>query len=158
MQTEAGTLTFAALLLPFAGAAFAPILTRFLGHNAAWVLAVLPASLFAHLASFAPLVATGGTASGAVAWAPSIGVDFSWFIDGLSLTFALLISGIGLLIVIFSGGYLKGHPRQGRFFSFILLFMGAMQGLVLADGFITLEFYLSACKAQGLPRPDVLVE
>ena len=28
----------------------------------------------------------------------------------------------------------------------------------VADGFITLEFYLSACKAQGLPRPDVLVE
>jgi multicomponent Na+:H+ antiporter subunit A len=50
----------------------------------------------------------------------------------------LLISGIGALIVLFSGGYLKGHPRQGRFFSFMLMFMGAMQGLVLADGFITL--------------------
>ena len=79
-----------------------------------------------------------GVATGAVAWAPSLGVDLSWRIDGLSLTFALLISGIGTLIVLFSGGYLKGHPRQGRFFSFMLMFMGAMQGLVLADGFITL--------------------
>ena len=77
-------------------------------------------------------------ATGAVAWAPSIGVDLSWRIDGLSLTFALLISGIGTLIVLYSGGYLKGHPQQGRFFAFILMFMGAMQGLVLADGFVTL--------------------
>lgn len=141
MPTEAGTLTFLALLLPFFGAIFAPVLTRFLGHNAAWALALVPAALFAHFLSFAPLVAAGGTASGSIAWAPSIDVDFSFFIDGLSLTFALLISGIGALIVLFSGGYLKGHPRQGRFFSFILLFMGAMQGLVLADGFITLFFF-----------------
>jgi multicomponent Na+:H+ antiporter subunit A len=138
MPTEVQTLTFLALLLPFAGAVIAPILTRALGHNAAWVLAAIPALLFAHFLTLAPLVASGGTAAGAVAWAPSIGVDFSWYIDGLSLTFALLISGIGTLIVMFSGGYLKGHPRQGRFFSFILLFMGAMQGLVLADGFVTL--------------------
>jgi len=141
MPTEAGTLTFLALLLPFFGAAIAPILTRFLRHNAAWALAAVPAILFTHFLSFAPLVAEGRSAKGSVAWAPSIGVDFSWFVDGLSLTFALLISGIGTLIVLFSGGYLKGHPRQGRFFSFMLLFMGAMQGLVLADGFITLFFF-----------------
>ena len=138
MATTAQTLTFLALLLPFAGAAVAPILTRLLGHNAAWPLALVPALLFAHFAGFLPLVADGGVATGAVAWAPSLGVDLSWRIDGLSLTFALLISGIGTLIVLFSGGYLKGHPRQGRFFSFMLMFMGAMQGLVLADGFITL--------------------
>jgi len=141
MPTEAETLTFIALLLPFVGAVVAPAVTRFLGHNAAWVLALVPALLFAHFVSLAPLVAGGATASGSIAWAPSIGVDLSFFIDGLSLTFALLISGIGALIVLYSGGYLKGHPRQGRFFSFILLFMGAMQGLVLADGFITLFIF-----------------
>ena len=59
-------------------------------------------------------------------------------IDGLSLTFALLISGIGALIVLYSGGYLKGHPHQGRFFSFILMFMGAMLGLVVSDSFLML--------------------
>jgi multicomponent Na+:H+ antiporter subunit A len=56
----------------------------------------------------------------------------------LSLTFALLITGIGTLIVLYSGGYLKGHPHQGRFFSFMLMFMGAMQGLVLSDSFLML--------------------
>ena len=138
MATEAQTLTFLALLLPFAGAAVAPILTRLLGHNAAWLLALVPALLLAHFAGFLPVVADGGVVTGAVAWAPSLGVDLSWRVDGLSLSFAVLISGIGVLIVLFSGGYLKGHARQGRFFSFLLMFMGAMQGLVLADGFITL--------------------
>ncbi len=138
MATEAQTLTFLALLLPFAGAAVAPTLTRLLGHNAAWLLALVPALLLAHFAGFLPVVADGGVVTGAVAWAPSLGVDLSWRVDGLSLSFAVLISGIGVLIVLFSGGYLKGHARQGRFFSFLLMFMGAMQGLVLADGFITL--------------------
>ena len=69
-----------------------------------------------------------------MAWAPSLGVHLSWHLDGLSLFFALLITGIGTLIVLFFGGYLQGHRRQGRFFSFMLMFMGAMQGLVLADG------------------------
>lgn len=141
MPTEAETLTFLALLLPFAGAALAPLLTRVLGHNAAWPLALIPALLFAHFAGLVPLVAGGARETGAFGWAPSLGVDFSWQVDGLSLAFALLISGIGTLIVLYSGGYLKGHPRQGRFFSFMLLFMGAMQGLVLADGFITLFFF-----------------
>ena len=141
MPTGAETLTFVALVLPFAGAVVAPVLTRFFGHNAGWVLAVVPALLFVHFLMLAPAIADGATISGAYAWAPGIGVDLSWFIDGLSLTFALLISGIGTLIILFSGGYLKDHPRQGRFFSFMLMFMGAMQGLVLADGFITLFFF-----------------
>ena len=59
MATEAETLTFLALLLPFAGAAVAPVLTRFLGYNAAWPLALVPALLFAHFAGFLPLVAGG---------------------------------------------------------------------------------------------------
>src|SRR5690606_5063350 len=82
--------------------------------------------------------AGGETISAGYRWIERLGVDFSWYLDGLSLTFALLISGIGTLIVLYSGGYLKGHPHQGRFFSFILAFMGAMQGLVVADSFLML--------------------
>src|SRR5690606_3925594 len=61
-----------------------------------------------------------------------------FLLDGLSLTFALLITGIGTFIVIYTGGYLKGHRHQGRFLGFMLLFMGAMQGLVLSDNFMIL--------------------
>ncbi len=62
--------------------------------------------------------------------------SFSWFLDGLSLAFALLITGIGTLIVLYAGAYLRGHKDQGRFFSFIFLFMGAMLGIVVSDSFL----------------------
>lgn len=50
----------------------------------------------------------------------------------------MLITGIGTLIVLYSGGYMQGHPQAGRFLGFIFAFMGAMLGLVLADDGITL--------------------
>ncbi|WP_028033321.1 putative monovalent cation/H+ antiporter subunit A [Chelativorans sp. J32] len=138
MAAEGQWLTFLALILPFLGAAVAPLLTRVLKHNAAWVLALIPAFLFFHFAGFLELVSQGQAVAGGYPWVESLNLDFSWYLDGLSLTFILLISGIGILIVLYSGGYLKGHPQQGRFFSFILMFMGAMQGLVAADSFLML--------------------
>jgi multicomponent Na+:H+ antiporter subunit A len=138
MASAEQSLTLIALFLPFIAAAIAPLLTRALGHNAAWVLAVAPALLFLHFLGFVGDVADGERLTGGVSWIASLGVDLSWYLDGLSLTFALLISGIGTFIVLYAGGYLKGHPHQGRFFSFILMFMGAMQGLVIADSFLML--------------------
>ncbi|THK39650.1 putative monovalent cation/H+ antiporter subunit A [Ensifer sp. MPMI2T] len=135
---DIAALTFLALGLPFVAALVAPVLTRFLGHNAAWILALAPVAIFAHFLRYLPEIADGEIVTGGYAWIPSFNVSFSWLIDGLSLTFALLISGIGALIVLYSGGYLKGHPHQGRFFSFILMFMGSMQGLVLSDSFLML--------------------
>ena len=138
MQTTGQSLTFLALFLPFIAAAAAPFLTRYLKHNAAWVLALAPAWIFFHFTGFLETVGKNGAVTAGYDWIPSLGVRFSWFLDGLSLTFALLISGIGTLIVLYAGGYLKGHEHQGRFFSFILMFMGAMQGLVVSDSFLML--------------------
>lgn len=135
---DVSALTFLALALPFAAALVAPALTRLFGQNAAWALALAPATIFLHFLRFLPDVASGEIVTGGYAWIPSFNVSFSWLIDGLSLTFVLLISGIGALIVLYSGGYLKGHPQQGRFFSFILMFMGSMQGLVVSDSFLLL--------------------
>ncbi len=137
MAAAAG-LTFLALCLPFLGALIAPLAVRQLGHRAAWPLALLPALAFLHFAGFLPIVAGGQAGRGGFDWVPSLDLRFSWMIDGLSLTFALLITGIGTLIVLYAGGYLKGHPDLGRFFSFIFLFMGSMLGLVVSDSFLTL--------------------
>ncbi|UPA26205.1 putative monovalent cation/H+ antiporter subunit A [Shinella oryzae] len=131
-------LTLLAFCLPFAGALVAPFLTRLLGHNAAWPLALIPLAIFLHFLGFNAAVADGRIVTGGYMWVPSYNVSFSWLIDGLSLTFLLLISGIGTLILLYAGGYLKGHPQQGRFFSFILMFMGAMLGLVASDSFLML--------------------
>ena len=68
----------------------------------------------------------------------SLDVALSFRLDGLGLLFAFIVALIGTLIIVYSGGYLKGDPRLGRFLSFMLLFMGSMLGVVLADNVITL--------------------
>ncbi|WP_105427588.1 putative monovalent cation/H+ antiporter subunit A [Neorhizobium tomejilense] len=141
MAANAPALTFFALFLPFLASVLAPVLTRLLGDRAAFVLALAPALAFAHFCTFLPEIAAGEVVTGGYAWAPSFNLSFSWFLDGLSLTFALLITGIGALIVVYSGGYMKGHEGQGRFMAFILAFMGAMLGLVVSDSFLMLFVY-----------------
>ncbi|MGV1751452.1 putative monovalent cation/H+ antiporter subunit A [Agrobacterium sp. CG674] len=134
-------LTSAVLFLPFVMALCAPVAIGRLGHRAAWLLALAPALAFLHFLSFLPEIAAGEVVTGGYVWVPSFNLSFSWFIDGLSLTFALLITGIGTLIVLYAGGYMKGHPQQGRFLAFLLLFMGAMLGVVVSDSLMMLFVY-----------------
>lgn len=141
MTSDVTQLTFLSLFLPFLAALAVPMLVKRLGHNAVWILAIAPALAFVHFALMLPQVAAGGVVTGGYVWVPSFNLSFSWFIDGLSLTFALLITGIGLLIVLYAGGYMKGHPQQGRFLSFLLLFMGAMLGVVVSDSLLMLFVY-----------------
>ncbi|MEM7696165.1 MAG: putative monovalent cation/H+ antiporter subunit A [Pseudomonadota bacterium] len=128
-------------LAPFAAALIAPILIARLGAAAGWVLAIVPAGLFVSYLSLVPTVAAGESLTAGVDWLPQLGVRYSHLIDGLSLTFALLVTGIGTLIVIYAGGYLKGYAHHGRFMMFLLLFMGAMLGLVVSDDLITLFIF-----------------
>ncbi|EJB03616.1 NADH:ubiquinone oxidoreductase subunit 5 (chain L)/multisubunit Na+/H+ antiporter, MnhA subunit [Rhizobium leguminosarum bv. trifolii WSM597] len=140
-MADVTALTFLALCLPLAGALAAPFVIRIFGANGAWLLALAPLLAFLHFLRFAPAIARGEIVAGGYAWVPSYNLSFSWFLDGLSLAFALLITGIGTLIVLYAGGYLKGHKDQGRFFSFIFLFMGAMLGLVVSDSFLMLFIF-----------------
>jgi len=125
-------------VLPFLAAALAPIVHRFAGRFTGWILAIVPAAIFFYLLGLAETVIKGGTIATALEWVPAYGLNLSFFIDGLSLVFALTISGIGVLILIYAGSYLAGHPHHGRFLGFLLAFMGAMLGLVLADSLLAL--------------------
>lgn len=124
-----------AILSIFILAALAPALHRLLRGATGWALAALPAGLAVWFATLLPRAAHGPVLE-STPWAPSLGIDLAFRIDGLSLLFLLLISGIGALILIYAGGYLHGHRHEGRFFAFILLFMGSMLGLVAADNLI----------------------
>ncbi|MDL2404371.1 proton-conducting transporter membrane subunit [Rhizobium calliandrae] len=137
MESVTG-LTFLALCLPLLGAITVPTTVRYLGHNAAWPLSLFPALAFLHFLGFLPTIAAGHNVQEGLHWVPSLNLRFSWLLDGLSLTFALMITGIGTLIVHYAGGYLNRHADQSRFFSFIFLFMGSMLGLVASDSFLTL--------------------
>jgi Na+/melibiose symporter-like transporter len=82
MSASAPGTTFIVLMLPFLAALVAPWLTRRLGHNAAWLLALAPAAIFIHFLGFSAEVADGGIVTGGFQWVPSFNVNFSWLIDG----------------------------------------------------------------------------
>lgn len=74
------------------------------------------------------------------AWVPvgALRVDFGLTLDQLSVCFALLITGVGSLIHIYSIGYMEHDPDRRRFFGYLNLFLAAMLLLVLADNFLGL--------------------
>lgn len=120
-------------------ACLAPWLLRVVpGRLAGVLLALAPLAMCIYFATFIPQVAAGGVVFEAWPWAASLDIRMSFFLDGLSLLFALLITGIGAIIVLYAGTYLEGHEFHGRFFAWLLTFMAAMLGLVLADNVISL--------------------
>jgi len=94
------------------------------------------AAVCAGFAALLPAVADYQTFRLAWPWIPGLGVELSFLIDGLSLTFALLITGIGALVFAYAASYFKGHPKLVRLLSLLVLFELAMLGLVLADNLI----------------------
>ena len=73
-----------------------------------------------------------------IAWVPSLALSLSLSLDGLGLLFALLITGIGTLVVLYASGYLGNHPQAGRFYASLFAFMGAMLGVALSDNVLAL--------------------
>ena len=127
-----------AVLSGFGGAIAAPWLHRFAPRYAGWLAALLPFALMIYFISLVPTVAGGEALRFSYAWVPGLGVNLSFRIDGLSLLFALLITGIGTLVLIYAGGYLANDPMLGRMLTLLLIFMAAMLGIVTSDNLIGL--------------------
>ena len=127
-----------ASLAPFLLGALAPFLMRTLGQRVVYLFFLLPVGLFLYFLRFLPELLAGERVREAWSWVPGLGIAFAFYLDGFSLLFALLISGIGAIVLLYGASYLESHPYQDRFFVFILAFMGSMLGLVLAGDLITL--------------------
>lgn len=132
------------LLAVLSGLLFSIAIVFFGKHfKAKWssLLVVLPAILFLSFASYIPFISDGNTLSQQIPWVPSLGVNFDFRLDGLSLLFTLMITGIGTAIFIYARKYLKGHPYFDRFFGYLFLFMSAMLGVVLSDNILLLFIF-----------------
>jgi multicomponent Na+:H+ antiporter subunit A len=128
----------AAVFSAFALAAVAPGLHRRLGRRSGWAFALLPAGVTAYLTLLVGPVSAGEVARVGYPWVPDLGVSLSFRLDGLGLLFGLLIAGIGALVLVYAADYLGDDPQAGRFYALLLLFMGSMLGLVLADNLFAL--------------------
>lgn len=130
-----------AVLSGFGLSLAAPWIHRVGRQYTGWMIALLPLALAVYFGSLVPAIGAGAALRASYAWVPSLGVNLSFVLDGLSLMFALLITGIGALVMVYAGGYLAGDAQLGRFYAIILLFMAAMLGLVLADNLLTLFLF-----------------
>lgn len=98
----------------------------------------ITATLFLFFLQFLPTITAGEPVRWVIPWIPSLDVNLSFWLDGLSLMFALLITGIGAMVMLYAAKYLAGHPQYDRFALYLFAFMLSMLGVVLADNLIAL--------------------
>ena len=128
-------------LLPFAGAMLALSSSNAQRTRAVSLAAAVAVAATALVLAAAPAVLFGEVLRWRIDWMPQLGLAFGFRMDGLAWLFALLISGIGMLIVLYAAYYLDPGDPAARFFGFLLLFMGAMLGVVLADNLLLLVVF-----------------
>ncbi|MGA9327184.1 MAG: proton-conducting transporter membrane subunit, partial [Salegentibacter sp.] len=127
-----------AVLLGFLFALFLVFAGKLFKGRFAVLSALIPLSLFVYFCSFIPEISEGKVISETYRWIPSFGANLSFTLDGLSLLFSLMITGIGFLVFVYTSSYLKGHHYLDRFYGYLSVFMAAMLGLVLSDNLISL--------------------
>jgi multicomponent K+:H+ antiporter subunit A len=127
--------------LPFIGALLPGLMIR-AGRNAC-ALVTGSATLLALilLGLNAPAVFRGEVVQWRMEWLPSLGLNVNFMLDGLGLLFAGLILGIGLLIILYARFYLAKSDPMGQFYTYLLLFQGAMVGIVLSDNILLLLIF-----------------
>ena len=126
------------VLLPFIGALLPALMIR-AGRNAcATSTFTISLLAFVLLLSHAPAVFRGEVLRAGWDWLPGLGLNANFFLDGLGFFFAALILGIGLLIIAYARFYLAKEDPMGTFYSYLLLFQGAMVGIVLSDNVLLL--------------------
>jgi multicomponent K+:H+ antiporter subunit A len=132
---------FLIVALPFLGAVL-PALLITAGRNAcAWATGGVTLTALIGLLVHAPAVFRGEVVQAQASWLPGLGLNANFFLDGLGFLFALLILGIGLLIIIYARFYLSRKDPMGQFYTYLLLFQGAMVGIVLSDNILMLVVF-----------------
>ncbi|MDN7228746.1 Na+/H+ antiporter subunit A [Planococcus sp. N064] len=131
------------IFLPIIAALFIPLLFKKIGQiHTGWFVLVVPVILFIYYATQLPTTMDGGTRVSEFQWIPSLDLSFIAYLDGLSLLFSLLITGIGSLVVLYSVFYLdKKREQLHNFYVYLLMFMTAMLGIVQSDHLITLYLF-----------------
>jgi multicomponent Na+:H+ antiporter subunit A len=115
-----------------------PFVHRLMPRISGIIFSLLPLSVFIYLLTLLPSVLADEYIIRSYQWLPSLNIELSFFLDGLSLFFALLISGFGIFIFLYASAYLKGHRYFDRFFIYLYLFMSSMMGLVLSGNLVSM--------------------
>lgn len=105
------------------------------------ILSIVPIGIFVWAISRLGNVIDIGYVTESYEWVKSINLDLSFRLDGLSIFFVLLISGVGFFIFNYANSYLQNDPNKGRFFLYLSLFMTAMLGIVMSNNLLILFIF-----------------
>jgi multicomponent Na+:H+ antiporter subunit A len=130
-----------AVLSGFLFAAIVPFFSRYFKRAISYVFPLLPIALFIFFIQFLNQIELGSHLMFSYSWVPSLGIDLDFRLDGLSMLFALMITGIGSLVFIYTANYLKDHQYLDRFYGYLAMFMGSMLGVVLSDNLMTMFIF-----------------
>ena len=131
------------LLLPFVGSLCAAFLPSNARNAEAWLAGMVALAAAALVASLYPQVAAEGVIRTSIPWAPGLGLDFSLRMDGYAWLFAMLVTVMGALVVVYARYYMSPDDPVPRSFSFFLAFMGAMLGVVLSGNLLQIAMFWS---------------
>ncbi|MEF7614632.1 monovalent cation/H+ antiporter subunit A [Aquincola sp. MAHUQ-54] len=129
------------VLLPFLGSALAALLPSNARNTESTLAGIVALVGTVQVAMLFPEVADGGVVRHQIAWVPSLGVDIVLRMDGFAWMFAMLVMGVGTLVVLYARYYMNPADPVPRFFSFLLGFMGSMMGVVLSGNLIQLVLF-----------------
>jgi multicomponent Na+:H+ antiporter subunit A len=129
------------ILLGFIASATVPFIYKPLKKYFGWIAASLPMLMFVSFLSKYNEITNGKVIRESVSWFPSLGINFTFLLDGLSLIFVIIITLIGSVVFLYAGAYMKNYEQADRFFVYITVFMTSMIGVVLSDNMITLFIF-----------------
>jgi multicomponent Na+:H+ antiporter subunit A len=119
-----------------------PWLVSRIGARTFYVAAALSAVAFVQAALQAPIVLAGGVPEETYEWIPSLGIRLSMRMDELGWIMALIVTGVGALVMLYCRWYFRGKREGlGQFSAVLLAFAGAMYGLVLTDDIVVLVMF-----------------
>lgn len=132
-----------AVFLPVIAMFFVPFFRKTFNkiHTGKFVI-IVPLILFGYFVFNIKNIYLGGTIYKTWAFASNVGLDINLKLDGLSLLFALLITGIGTLVILYSCYYMSiADEKLHKFYIFLLIFMSAMLGIVLSDNLLSMYMF-----------------
>ena len=127
-----------AVMSGFIVASFLAVAGKWLRGRWSVLITLLPLLLFVYFLTFIPSIAGKQPQIFSYPWVPSMGINFTFLVDGLSLLFALMITGIGTMVFLYTSVYMKDDAFIDKFYAYLSLFMAAMLGMVLSDNIFTL--------------------
>jgi NADH-quinone oxidoreductase subunit L len=126
--------------LPFIGIPFVLLLSRW-PKVRDWFAALIVGISLLLSVNLVLEVQGGQTITSSISWLSAYGFSVTIHVDGLAAFLALIVNSLGFLIVVYSQGYMGHEKGLPRYYSLVLLFIGAMTGLVLAGNFLQLYIF-----------------